>query len=121
MLFLNLTNLFCWIFYKKTFIITLIITHLYISYAATQTINLTVPQTLIQSSGPKPIRQPNDFIRPPDQRMVSQVDLVEMGRSSELSLNQLDLSGVNMHTRMILEEKEQALLASQETIQVCFL
>jgi len=35
-----------------------------------------------------------------------------------ISLSQLDLSSLDVQTRLVLEEKEQALLASHETIQI---
>ena len=35
-----------------------------------------------------------------------------------VALDQLNLTSLDSQTRLILEEKEQALLASQETVQV---
>lgn len=42
----------------------------------------------------------------------------EYSVKNPISLDQLNLSTLDSQTRLILEEKEQALLASQETVQV---
>ena len=42
----------------------------------------------------------------------------EYAVKNPVPLAQLNLSGLDSQTRLILEEKEQALLASQETVQV---
>lgn len=44
--------------------------------------------------------------------------ITEENYKSAIGLDQLDLSPLDVRTRLILEEKEQALLASQETVQI---
>ncbi|XP_078491672.1 sperm flagellar protein 1-like [Ciona intestinalis] len=48
----------------------------------------------------------------------SQPDQTEYIVKNPVPLAQLELSGLDNQTRFILEEKEQALLASQETVQI---
>ena len=42
----------------------------------------------------------------------------EYAVKNPIPLDQLNLGALDSQTRLILEEKEQALLASQETVQV---
>ena len=51
---------------------------------------------------------------PPDSRPAE----TDYTIKNPIPLAQLDLSTLDNQTRLILEEKEQALLASQETVQV---
>lgn len=52
---------------------------------------------------------------------ASQPHQTDYAVKNPVPLAQLDLGGLDSQTRLILEEKEQALLASQETVQVCTL